>query len=229
MAAPLVLAVPPRLDAQGVCALSAGLEAAASASVVVLVGGQPGEFCLGMDFGDAIRGEARANLTRFAALLYAIAQCPRPTLAVVDGPALGGGLGLAAACDMVIASSRARVGLPEALYGLTPAVIGPVLAARLSPAHLRLLLVTCHSRDATEARWFRLVDEVVAVDELAAAQRTAVRSLARARTRTVVAMRQWDGAVLSRALAAGVDETAIALGDAHVVAALAEEELPWRT
>jgi len=225
---PLVLEVPARLDARGVGSLAVGLEAAARASVVVLIGGAPAQFCLGMDFTEATGGAPREHLARFAALLGQLARCPRPTLAVIDGPALGGGLGLAAACDVVLASERARIGLPEALYGLAPAVIYPVLRARLSAAALRRLLFTCHSRDAREAHQLGLVDEVVRFEALAGAQRALVRSLARARSKTVLAARRWEDAALARALAAGVEETAAALADPAVITALLDEELPWR-
>jgi enoyl-CoA hydratase/carnithine racemase len=82
----------------------------------------------------------------------ALLTAPRPTLAVIDGPALGAGLGLAAACDVVVASERSTFGLPEALYGLAPAIIRPALMTRLTIQQLNMLLFTCHSRSAQEAR-----------------------------------------------------------------------------
>ena len=222
---PLVLAVPPKLHAAGVRALSAGLEAAAHASVVVLAG-EPGRFCIGMDFDEVAGDDTAAKLARFAHLLGALARCPRPTLAVIDGPALGGGLGLAALCDYVIATERATFALPEALYGLAPAIIRPALRTRLSPQHLRMLVLTGHARDALEALRFGLCDEVVPVDALARAQRTVIRQLARARTTSVIALRRWHD--LGPELAAGVDETAAALADPAVLAAL-RAEVPWQT
>lgn len=222
---PLVLTVPERFHARGVRNLAAGLERARDASVVVLVG-SPGRFCLGMDFHEVTTGDLRGKLERFAALIGALALCPRPTLAVIDGPALGGGLGLAAACDLVIASERARFGLPEALYGLAPAMIRPALETRLSPAQLRMLLFTGYTRDAREAERLGLVDQVVAIDALEAAQRTAMRQLARARSATVEIVRGWQGD-LAAALARGVSETATALADPAVRVALSEE-VPWQ-
>jgi enoyl-CoA hydratase/carnithine racemase len=227
-----------RLDEADLCALLAGLRMAREADVLVLEG-VPGRFCLGMSFGGASRpidGAALAGFRRgldlFADLLNAVLCFPRPTLALIDGPALGGGLGLAAACDYVIATERGRFGLPEALYGLAPAIIRPALLTRLPPQKLRLLLMSCHSRGAEEAARLGLADEIVPVDELDRARRAAVRQLRRASSRTVAASRRWDAEALARSLRAGVDETAAAVSDPEVLEAVrafdVEEALPWR-
>jgi polyketide biosynthesis enoyl-CoA hydratase PksH len=115
---PLVIAVPGRLDPASVAAMSAQLENLDDAPAVILEG-TPGLFCLGMTFDKAsasgVAGSAtlRRDLESFAALMSRILNAPRPTLAVVDGRAFGGGLGLAAACDCVLASPRATFSLPE--------------------------------------------------------------------------------------------------------------------
>ena len=224
---PVVLQVPERLHAHGVAELFRGLASCGEASVVVLAG-EPEKFCLGMDIEEWTHSDisaTHARLGKFADLLAALAACPRPTLAVIDGPALAGGLGLAAVCDYVLASDRARFGLPEALSGLAPAIIRPVLEARLTPAQLRTLLFTGYSRDASEAARLGLVDEVALVGELASARKRAIRQLGRARTKTVLAVRRWQTG-LADALRAGVEETTAALHDPAVRAALAEE-VPW--
>ena len=220
----LVLYVPERLDARGVEALARDLATARDASVVVLVGARE-RFCAGMDFTEIVEGDTRAKLQTFADLIGALAACPRPTLAVVDGLALGGGLGLAAACDYVLATDRARFGLPEALYGLAPAIIRPALETRLTPGQLRMMLFTGYSRTAFDAARLGLVDEVVQVDTLDRARARAIRQLARARTPTIVVARSWQRG-LAEALRAGVEETATALQDPAVRAAL-ESEVPW--
>jgi methylglutaconyl-CoA hydratase len=224
---PLVLTVPERLDPSGVRGLLDGLEAAMHASVVVLVGG-PDRFCLGMDFATAAQGDPRAGLSVFAGLIGALARCPRPTLAVVDGPALGGGLGLAAMCDYVLASDAARFGLPEALYGLTPAIIRPALRTRVSPQVLRMLVLTGYSRDAAQGARLGLCDDVVPRQRLEHARRDVVRQLARARSACVAVLRGWDEPTLSHLLALGVEQTALALRDPEVLAAIGDEDVPWR-
>jgi enoyl-CoA hydratase/carnithine racemase len=235
----LTLTLDERLDESDVRALLAAMAAGHDADALVLQG-VPGRFCLGMDFGGASRPvneEALAGFRRglelFADLLHAVLCFPRPTLAVVDGPALGGGLGLLAACDMVIATERARFGLPEALYGLAPAIIRPALLTRVSPQKVRLLLMSCHSRSAEEAATLGLADDVVPLTELERATRAALRQLRRANGRSVAACRRWDADALARGLRAGVDETAAAVSDPEVLAAVrafdVEEALPWRT
>ena len=208
------------------------LEAAADSDARVFVlEGCAGHFCSGMDLS-AVEATA-ARLQRFAALLGALVRSPRPTIAAVDGAALGGGLGIAAACDFVLATDRSSFGLPEALYGLSPAIIRPVLLGRLTPQRLRLLVLSCRSRTADEAAALGLVDRVVPGGSFAAARRAAIRELGRASTDGVRACRRWDEAELARQLAEGVDETARALARPSVRASIAAissgEELPWQS
>lgn len=217
-----------RLDEACVLALIAGIAAAvAERARALVIEGIPGRFCLGMDFASVDTIAQPARLEGFAGMLHALLVAPIPTLAVVDGPALGGGLGVAAACDVVLASDRARFGLPEALYGLAPAIIRPALLGRLSPQQLRLLVVTCHSRSADEAAALGLADQVVAIDALATARARMIRQLRRASPDTVAALRRWEAGELSRALAAGVAETGAALARPSVRAALTAEEPAW--
>lgn len=212
-----------RLDTRCVEALHEGISRAVEIRArVLVVTGEPGQFCLGMRFEPV---PDRASLVGFATVMRALLLAPLPTLAVVDGPALGGGLGVTAACDYVLASERARFGLPEALYGLAPAIIRPALLRRLSPQRLAMLIATIHSRSASEALAVGLVDEVAT--DLAAAQSRVVRSLRRASSETIVAVRRWDAATLEVALAAGVDETAAALERLEVRAAITSEEPAW--
>lgn len=181
------VAVPEVLHEQGVLAMLSAL-GHADTDVFVL-SGTAEKFCAGMDLEEPPPTPAQRDL--FVKLLDRLLGCPRPTLAVVDGPALGGGLGLAAACDFVLATTRARFGLPEALSGLAPELIRRALRTRLSPQRLRMLAFTCYSRSAEEASALGLVDRVVPVDELANATRNTIRQLARARTESVVACRRW--------------------------------------
>lgn len=212
-----------RLDTACVEALREGISRAIAVRARVLViTGEASQFCAGMRFEPI---PDRASLEGFAGVMRALLLAPLPTLAVVDGPALGGGLGVAAACDYVLASERARFGLPEALYGLAPAIIRPALLRRLSPQRLAMLITTIHSRSATEALALGLVDEVAT--ELVAAQQRVIRSLRRASPDTVVAVRRWDASALEASLAAGVDETASALDRPGVRAALTSEDPAW--
>jgi methylglutaconyl-CoA hydratase len=228
----LTLALPQRLDHDSVSAMRAQLADVGDAAAIVLEGTGSGVFCRGMDFTHAARMEAHAiqhGLEEFALLLEALLTAPRPTLAVVDGAALGGGLGLASACDFVLASTRATFGLPEALYGLAPAVIRPALLTRISPQELNRLLFTCVACDSGEARALGLVDRVVPDGECETARRAILRQFRRAKSATVIAARRWNASAFAKALRDGVAETSTALCDPAVVAALraAEEEAAW--
>jgi enoyl-CoA hydratase/carnithine racemase len=219
--------VPGRLEEASVAVMAAQLLAVDDAPVVVLQG-TPGRFCLGMDFGSALafgaEGAGGAAIQRalgtFAHCLKLIMECPRPTLALVDGPAIGGGLGLAAACDFVLATNQARLGLPEGLYGLAPAIIRPALLTRLKPQQLNLLLFTCHTRSAEEAALLGLVDRVVPTDQFDRAARDTIRQLSRTCSRTVVTSRSWAARDIEHGLLAGLNTTAAALQDTNVLEAL---------
>jgi enoyl-CoA hydratase/carnithine racemase len=165
----------PRLTPGLVAGLAAALAAEREARVVALEGG-PGAFCEGLDLDAPGPGEA-PELERFAALLRAIEGGPRPVIALVDGPALGGGVGLAAAADVVLATPRATFGLPETLLGLVPATVLPVVVRRLGPAGARRLALGAATLSAAEAWRLGLVDEVT--DDLEPALARCVERLAR--------------------------------------------------
>jgi enoyl-CoA hydratase/carnithine racemase len=217
-----------RLDEACVRALRDGIAGAvADHARVLVIEGMPGRFCLGMDFATLDEIARPDRLAGFAAMMHALLVAPIATFAVVDGPALGGGLGVAAACDVVLASSRAVVGLPEALYGLAPAIIRPALLGRLSRQQLRMLVATCHSRSAEEGARLGLIDEVVAVEDLATARARTIRQLRRANADSIAALRRWDDTELKSAIAAGLAETTATLARPAVRAAIASEDITW--
>ncbi|MGQ0842373.1 enoyl-CoA hydratase-related protein [Actinokineospora sp.] len=124
--------------------------------------GLPGVFCEGLDLAGLAEpaAEVRTAQQSYAAMLRAIERSPCPVVALVDGVALGGGLGLAAAADLVIATPASTFGLPEVLVGLIPAVALPVIAQRVGPARARLLALDGGTIDAAAAAAIGLVDEV---------------------------------------------------------------------
>lgn len=125
-------------------------------------------FCSGLDpslliaDGDTIPAAtlAGAALERFDRLLRALARASYPVIAVVDGAAMGGGVALAAAADMVIATGRASFGLPETLLGIVPALAFPVLARRIGTPRARWMAVSGITIDASDAVRFGLADVV---------------------------------------------------------------------
>jgi len=103
---------------------------------------------------------------RFAAMLYRIQSCPKPTVARVQGVALGGGVGLTAACDIAVASQDARFAVSEARFGILPAVIGPYVLNAVGSRQARRLALTGSRIPASEALAMGLVHEVVAPEAL---------------------------------------------------------------
>lgn len=162
-----------RLNAALVERLLAELVADGDATLVTIES-DGAAFCEGMDLGGLVApmGAAAGTLDSFADLLGTIERTPRPVVALVNGPALGGGVGLVAAADVVLAGPHATFGLPEALFGLIPGIVLPVLARRIGPARARWLAVSTLSIPAAEAFRIGLVDEVSADLEAALARYT---------------------------------------------------------
>lgn len=180
----LRLVLPRRLSWEAIDRLGA-LLAQVEGPVLVLEG-EDGAFCEGGDAGPAAAVEPRPE--SFGALLRAIEAAPFAVLALVDGPALGGGLGLAASADVVLASTRARFGLPETVLGLLPAMVFPTVARRIGVARARYLALGAGSLTAEEALAQGLVDAVV--PDLAAAGSRAVRRLERLSPEAVGALKR---------------------------------------
>lgn len=157
-------------------------EAPASLRAVVLGGDGP-TFCAGADVA-WMRATAAlpleeniADASRLAGMLATIDACPVPLVVRVQGAALGGGAGLCAVGDVVIADAGARFGFPEVRLGLVPATIAPFVVRRIGEGAARSLFTTGDRFDAAEARRLGLVHRVVegdgvldlAVDEAVAA------------------------------------------------------------
>ncbi|WP_310389727.1 enoyl-CoA hydratase-related protein [Roseateles sp.] len=142
---------------------------------VIVLAGAGKAFSAGADIDWMRRAAAAseaANLAdarRFAALLQQLAECPKPTLARIHGLALGGGVGLACACDIAVASSEAKFAVSEARFGILPAVIGPYVVNAVGTRQARRLALTANRIGAGEALQIGLLHQVVAPAELDAA------------------------------------------------------------
>lgn len=165
------------LDEATIAALTEVLRGPARASDVrfVVLRGEGKVFCAGADLAymrrmaDADEAENVADAGRLGALFEAIARCPHPVIAAVHGAAIGGGVGLVAAADLVVATEGTKFGFTEVRLGIVPGVISPYAVRRLGPANARRLFLTGEIFDATAAARFGLVDDVVAADGLDAA------------------------------------------------------------
>jgi enoyl-CoA hydratase len=155
------------------------LEAAAPGDVraVVVTGSGERAFSAGSHVGEfeAQRGAAgRARHELESGVARRLAELPMPTIAAIEGNALGGGLELALCCDLRIASERARLGLPEVRLAVTPGAGGTQRLPRvIGAARAKQLILTGAVLTAAEAERIGLVTEVVPAGE-AVARATAI-------------------------------------------------------
>ena len=139
---------------------------------VVVLTGNGKSFCAGADLNwmkkvvDFSYEENLKESLELAEFFYLIYSLPKPTIARVNGAAIGGGAGLVAVCDMVIASDKARFSLSEVKLGLVPACISPYEVRRIGEKNCRELFLTGERIDAQKALNFGLVNQVVPHDEL---------------------------------------------------------------
>ena len=105
-------------------------------------------------------------LDSFHAIFRNLEQLAKPMIAVIDGPALGGGCDMVAACDIAIASERARFGQPEIKLGVFPPVAAVLLPRIIGDKQARELILTGELMEAAEAKRLGLVNYVVPANEL---------------------------------------------------------------
>lgn len=143
-------------------------QAGESADVRVVVLRSEGKsFCAGADVNwmkrmvDYSFDENVADATDMAEMLRAIRECPKPVIARVHGAAIGGGVGLTAACDIAVAVRSAVFCLSEVRLGILPAVISPYVLEKMGPGPMRRYALTAEKFDAAEAHRLGLVSHVV--------------------------------------------------------------------
>lgn len=144
----------------------------ASILVIVLTGAGSKAFCAGADFAESMGAAAslldrHEEQRRFAELFKVIKDLKKPLLGRINGHALGGGLGLACACDIVIAAEDCRFATPEISVGLFPYVImATLLRSTAAPKRLMEMMLTGERVDAREAQQLGLVNHVVPREQL---------------------------------------------------------------
>lgn len=153
--------------------LLAALSAAKSSEevrVVVLTGAGDKVFCAGGDLGRIGEGQAQGRAPAEAggpnALFEAFAELGKPMIGRLNGHALAGGLGLACACDIVIAADDVKLGTPEVNVGLWPMVIMATISRNIGPKQALRLYMTGEPVSAPEAARIGLITEAVPRDRL---------------------------------------------------------------
>ncbi|HEX7599466.1 MAG TPA: enoyl-CoA hydratase-related protein [Polyangia bacterium] len=148
------------------------LRALPELSALVLTGAGEKAFCAGADLKERSGfslAETREHLVVQSALMDEIEAFPRPVVAAINGTAVGGGLELALACDLRIATESALLGLPEVRLGIIPAAGGTQRLARLCGlARAKELILTGRRIDAATAREMSLVSRAVPAAQLRA-------------------------------------------------------------
>ena len=151
--------------------LAAQADGAAGLRVVVLTGAGK-SFCAGADLNWMKKMAAytyEENITdalALADLMYTIYTCPLPVIARVNGSAFGGGVGVASACDIVVASTKARFSLSEVKLGLVPACIAPYVIERVGQRNAREFFLTGERISAQKALEIGVANRIAEPDEL---------------------------------------------------------------
>jgi methylglutaconyl-CoA hydratase len=149
----------------------------------VVLTGASDSFCAGADLNwmrDVLKYSYEENLAdslNLAEMFHLIFTCPLPTIARVNGPAIGGGCGLAAVCDIVIASEKAIFSLSEVKLGLVPACISPYVIRRMGDKNCREYFLTGERLTAQKALAAGLANQVVEPEKLNNAVNTRIDQL----------------------------------------------------
>jgi methylglutaconyl-CoA hydratase len=199
-------------------------------------------FCAGADLNwmrrmaDYTRDENLADAGQLAAMLRAIYECPKPTIARVQGDVFAGGVGLVAACDMAVSVDTATYCLSEVKLGLIPATISPYVIRAMGARASHRYFLTAERFSAAEAHRVGLVHEVVAADaldakvaELTSALVSASPNAVRACKRLVqdVAEREIDDALVAHTVAGIADIRSSAEGKEGVQSFLQKRKPSW--
>lgn len=167
------VAVHNAFNAELVTALIDAFEAMhASPPRVLVLTGQGTSFSAGADLNwmqamvHASQADNEADAKRLAGMFRRLDTLPCPTVARINGPAVGGGVGLIACCDIAVAAEGAMLGLSEVRLGLSPATIAPFVVAKIGHAHARRLMLTAERFDAQQARAIGLITDTTPADQL---------------------------------------------------------------
>ena len=132
----------------------------------VVIEGSKGVFSRGMDFAFMLQRASSGKIDSefhkpYLDVVTKIRSLTKPVVAAIDGEVLAGGMGIALACDIVIATKRSVFGLSEVVFGLIPAYVFPFLLERVSFKRARYMVLSSEKFSAEKAHLFGVVDELV--------------------------------------------------------------------
>lgn len=160
---------------------------------VAIFGGRGKAFCAGMDLKGVLDdAEAMGGMLRGLALATGrIRRLPIPTIARVQGAAIGGGCGLAAVTDLAVTHAEATLGYPEVTLGVCPAVVAPWLIRKIGAGPARALLLQGGTLDG-QAAWHRgLVDRIVPHEDLEHTVNDMAAALCAGGQHAIAVTKQW--------------------------------------
>ena len=208
----------------------------------IILAGNGKSFCAGADLNWMKRmvqyshEENVEDARAVGRMFLAITKCPKPVIARIHGAALGGGAGLAAACDIAVAVESAQFGFTEVKLGILPAVISPFVLARIGTARAREFFITGERFLAAVAQNIGLIQHVVAHDfALDALIDSKISQILTSAPGAVAAAKELIFGVASRTLETSLDYTAETIarvrageeGQAGMKAFLERQKPPW--
>lgn len=181
----------------------------------VVLAGRGKSFSAGADLnwmkaaGEASEAENFADAMRLAGMLRTLAEMNKPTIARVHGAALGGGMGLASACDICIAGDKAVFATSEVKFGIIPSAISPYVIRAIGERQATRYFQTAERIGAARAAELGLAHEAVASEELDAKVKEVVEALLQGGPKSQAAAKDLIRAVANRPLSdAVVEDTA---------------------
>src|SRR5437773_839289 len=209
---------------------------------VIILAGNGKSFCAGADLNwmkrmvEYSHEQNVEDARSLARMFLAIAKCPKPVIARIHGTALGGGAGLAAACDIAVAVESALFGFTEVKLGILPAVISPFVISRIGAARAREFYITGERFLAAIALNIGLIQHVVAQEfALDALIDSKISQILTSAPGAVAAAKELIFGVAARTLETSLDFTAETIarvrageeGQAGMKAFLERQKPPW--
>jgi enoyl-CoA hydratase/carnithine racemase len=175
------ISIPSFLNPESIRGLSNQLsEAEKDGTRFLILKGSETIFCNGLDLkwvAANANGDYVTEMQEYGEFLKKLQTGSFISIAVVKGAASGGGMGIVCACDHVIADEASTFALPEGLLGLIPGMIMPALLNRLSPQHIKKMVLTGKNYSIQNALQWGIADEVVKTAELENAIQVAINSM----------------------------------------------------
>ncbi len=183
----------------------------------VVLSGTGGTFCAGGDLKEMASVPQEGKEDHFSAtldkMLQTINQAPQVVIAKIQGAAMGGGFGIVCVTDIALASTEAKLGLPEVRLGIVPALISPYVIERIGLTRARELMLTGRRFDATTACAYGIIHEAIPADKLDARLMTILDEISQCSASALAACKQLIFSVKDAPTASTIDYRANLLAD----------------